>query len=320
MQAIRVEQFGEPGVMRVADVPPPIPGPGQVLVRVHAAGVNPVDTYIRAGTHARKPPLPFTPGLDAAGVVIALGAGVTQPALGSRVYLAGSLSGTYAEEVVATATQVHPLPEHVSFAAGAALGIPYTTAWRALFQRGGARAGECVLVHGASGGVGLAALQLARAANLRVLGTAGSARGSELVREQGAHDVFDHHAPDYRDRLLAATGGRGVDLILEMLANVNLGHDLALLAPRGRVVVIGSRGPIEINPRDAMAREADVRGMLIFNATPAELAEVHAGIGNGLRDGTLRPVIAREFPLGEAPAAHHAVMAPGAQGKIVLRT
>ena len=153
--------------------------------------------------------------------------------------------------------------------------------------------GETVLVHGASGGVGIAAVQLARARGLRVLGTAGTERGCELVREQGAHDVFDHRAPDYLARIMDATSGRGVDVILEMLANVNLGKDLTILAPRGRVVVIGNRGRVEIDARDTMSRDADIRGMVLPNTPPAEMASIHAALVAGLENGTLRPVSAR---------------------------
>jgi len=318
MKAIRVTQFGEPGVMVVADIPVPAAGPGQVVVRLHAAGVNPVDTYVRSGNHARKPALPYTPGLDGAGVVHAVGSGVTHVGPDDRVYVAGSVSGTYAECVLCDASQVHALPARVSFAQGAAIGIPYVTAWRALHQRSGFRAGETVLVHGASGGTGLAAVQIARAAGVTVFGTAGTARGRELLLAQGVTQAFDHRAPDYLDAIRAATVGRGVDVIIEMLANVNAAADLSIVALRGRIVVIGNRGAIELNLRDAMMREADIRAMLIFNATPEELAAAHAGIGAGLADGSLVPVVGREFPLEEAPAAHVAVMEPGAYGKIVL--
>lgn len=317
MKAIRVEQFGGPEVMELAELPQPRPEAGQVLVRMRAAGVNPVETYIRAGTYPRKPALPFTPGNDGAGVVEHAGADVKlRP--GDRVYTAGSITGTYAEYALCHAAQVHPLPENVSFAQGAAVGTPYATAYRGLFQRGQAKAGETVLVHGASGGVGIAAVQLARAGDLRVLGTAGTERGHELVREQGSHDVFDHRAADYLAQILNATSGRGVDVILEMLANVNLGKDLTLLAPRGRIVVIGNRGRVEIDARDAMSRDADIRGMVLPNTPAAEMADIHAALVAGLANGTLRPVIGRELALAEAPQAHRAVMEPGAFGKIVL--
>jgi NADPH2:quinone reductase len=318
MKAIRVKEFGGPDVLRLEQVTAPKPGAGEVLVRIHASGVNPVETYIRAGKYARLPELPYTPGNDGAGVVEEVGADVREFKAGDRVYTAGSISGTYAEFALCRKEQIHPLPANVSFAQGAAIGTPYATAYRGLFQRAVAKPGETVLVHGASGGVGTAAVQLARARGLRVFGTAGSDEGLKLVREQGAHEMFDHRVSEHFEQVMKATNGHGVDVIVEMLANVNLGKDLNILAKRGRVVVIGSRGPVEINPRDTMQRDADVRGMILPNTPPAEMASIHAALVAGLENGTLRPVIGKEFPLAEAAQAHQAVMKSGALGKIVL--
>jgi NADPH2:quinone reductase len=318
MKAIRVHEFGGPEVLSFEEVDDPKPSAGQVLVRVGAVGVNPVDTYIRTGAHAVKPKLPYTPGLDAAGTVEAVGSGVTRVAAGDRVYIAGSLTGTYAELVLCDEAQVHKLPARVSFSEGAGVFTPYATAYRALFQRARGVPGETVFVHGASGGVGTAALQLARAAGLKVIGTAGTDEGRRLASEQGAHQVLDHHAKGYLEELTELTGGRGPDVILEMLANVNLNHDLGVVAKGGRVVVIGSRGPVEINPRLAMSRDAAILGMTLFNTTPRELASIHAAIAAGLESGTLRPVVGREIPLAEAARAHEEVLKPGALGKIVL--
>jgi len=206
----------------------------------------------------------------------------------------------------------------LSFAEGAAVGVPYAAAYRALFQRARLRAGETVLVHGATGGVGLAAVQLARAAGASVIGTGGDDAGRRLAAEQGAHHVLDHGAPDHLERALALTKGRGVEVLLEMLANVNLGGDLTVLAQGGRVVVIGSRGRVEIDPRDAMKREAVILGMLLSTATDRERAEIYAGLGAGLENGSLRPVIGREVPLSDAPAAHRLLMAWSGYGKVVL--
>ncbi|HVF43699.1 MAG TPA: NADPH:quinone reductase [Pyrinomonadaceae bacterium] len=318
MKAIRVQEFGGPEVLKFEEAEDPRPAAGQVLVRVGAAGVNPVDTYIRAGAHAVKPKLPYTPGLDAAGTIEAAGSGVARVGVGDRVYTAGSLTGTYAELALCDESQVHRLPERVSFAEGAGVFTPYATAYRALFQRARGIPGETVFVHGASGGVGTAALQLARAAGFKVIGTAGTEEGRTHASEQGAHHVLDHHAENYLDELTGLTGGRGPDVILEMLANVNLNRDLGVVAKGGRVVVIGSRGPVEINPRLAMTRDASVLGMTLFNMSPEEAASIHAAIGAGLEAGTLRPVVGREFPLAEAARAHEEVLKPGARGKIVL--
>ncbi|HEY4950201.1 MAG TPA: NADPH:quinone reductase [Candidatus Acidoferrales bacterium] len=318
MKAIRVKEFGGPEVMRLEEVPDPKPSGAQVVVRIRAAGVNPVDTYMRAGIYPRKPTLPYTPGTDGAGTVETAGPDAKRFKAGDRVYLAGSLSGTYAELALCDEQFVFPLPAHVSFAQGAAMHVPYATAFRALFQRAHAVAGETLLVHGASGGVGIAAVQLARAAGLHVIGTVGSERGRKLVLAEGAHEVLDHSAPNHFEEALAATGGRGYDLIVEMLANVNLGRDLAILAPHGRVSVVGSRGNAEIIPRDIMGRDGAIYGMSLWNATPQELISVHAALVAGLENKTLRPVIGQEIPLAEAARAHTAIMAGGAYGKIVL--
>ena len=295
MKAIRVSEYGGPAVLRLEEVPAPQPGPGQVLVRNHAVGVNPVDTYLRSNTDNRGPKLPYTPGSDSAGVVEAVGAGVTAVKAGERVYVGGTLSGAYAELALCDQGQVHPLPATVSFAQGAAMNVPYATAFHALFNRGHGQAGETVLVHGASGGVGIGAVQLARARGLTVIGTAGTERGRRLVLAEGAHHVLDHGAPGYLDELMKLTGGQGVDVALEMLANVNLQKDLGIVAMRGRIVVIGNRGMVEINARLAMNRDATILGMALYHATPAQLAGIHAALVEGLRNGTLRPVIGQRI-------------------------
>jgi NADPH:quinone reductase len=318
MKAIRVSEYGGPAVLKLEEVFTPQPGPGQVLVRNHAVGVNPVDTYLRSNTDNRGPKLPYTPGSDAAGVVEAVGSGVTAVKPGDRVYVGGSLSGAYAELTLCEPVQVHPLPASASFAQGAGVNVPYATAYHALFDRAHGQAGETVLVHGASGGVGIGAVQLARARGLTVIGTAGTERGRRLVAEQGGHHVLDHTAPGYLDELGRLTGGRGPDIILEMLANVNLQKDLGVIAMRGRIVVIGNRGTVEINARLAMNKDAAILGMALFHATPAQLAGIHAALVEGLANGTLRPAIGQELPLGQAPRAHEAVMEPGHHGKIVL--
>jgi NADPH:quinone reductase len=318
MKAIRVHAFGGPEVLKLEDVPTPRPAAGQVLIRVKATGVNPYDTYMRNGTYAIKPPLPYTLGSDAAGTIEAVGDGVTRFKPGDRVYTANTLSGAYAEQTVALESQVNFLPDRATFPQGAGLWVPYGTAYHALRHHADARGGETVLVHGASGGVGLAAIQIARALGMMVLGTAGTPQGLELVRREGAHQVFDHRAAGYTEAILAATHGQGVDVILEMLANVNLGGDLKLLARNGRVIVIGSRGEVTITPRDLMTRRASVRAFTLWSITGPEEREVHAAIFTGLENGTLRPVVGKELPLAEAGQAHKDVMAPGAYGKIVL--
>ncbi len=318
MKAIIIHEFGGPEVLKYEDTPVPKPSAGQVLVRVHAAGVNPADTYTRAGGYAVKPSLPFTPGTDGAGIVDSIGSGFTKFKPGDRVYLARSLSGTYAEYALALESQVYRLPDNISFSQGAGVYVPYGTAYHALHHQANARGGETVLIHGASGGVGIASVQIARAMGLTVFGTAGSTRGMELVRNEGSHKVFDHKSPHYQDEIMKETEGKGVDIILEMLANVNLGADLKMTAKNGRVIIIGSRGETTVNARELMGRRAAVKGMMLWIITDDEASDIHAGIIAGLENGTLRPVVGKEIPLSEAARSHLDVMAPGAYGKIVL--
>jgi NADPH:quinone reductase len=318
VKAIRVRQTGPPDVMRLEEVPDPAVTAGQVLVEVKAAGVNPVDTYIRSGQYPLRAALPYTPGRDSAGIVRAIGPDITTFKPGDRVYTIGTLTGAYAQLALCNPAEVYPLPQKLSFPQGAAIGIPYGTAWRALFVRGHAWPGQTVLVHGASGGVGIAAVQIAKAAGLRVVGTAGTDKGLALVAEQGADHVLNHHQSGYLKQLLEITGGNGVDVVLEMLANVNLDRDLGVLAKEGRVVVVGSRGPVQIDARQAMMRDASILGMSMSNATPAGLAMIHAALGAGLANGALRPVINSQMPLADAPKSHELVMSAGAYGKIVL--
>ena len=318
MKAIRVHEFGKPDNMILQEIPDPEPGPGQVVVKVHAVGINPVDTYIRSGDYHIKPDLPFTPGQEAAGVVDTVGDGVTTVRPGDRIYTGATLTGSYAEKTVCDGSTVLPLPNNVTFEQGAAVYVAYGTAYQALFQRAKAIPGEVVLINGATGAVGIAALQLAKSAGLTVIGTGGTEKGRQLVIDQGAHHVLDHTLPAYHEAVLSLTDGHGADVILEILANVNLGNDLTVVARDGRVVVIGSRGTVEINPRDAMVRRASIIGMLLFNATVEEKASAHAALYAGLESGTLSPVVERKFPLSEAAQAHRKVMEPGAYGKIVL--
>lgn len=319
MKAIRVHEFGGPEVLKLEEVPDPQPGPGQVVVRIHAAGVNPVETYVRTGTYAFKPHLPYTPGNDGAGVVLKVGPDVRRVKPGDRVYVTFAITGTYAEQTLCDQAKVHPLPDNVSFEQGAAMATPYGTAYRGLFQRAQAKPGETILVHGASGGVGTATVQLARAAGMIIIGTAGTKEGMDLAKREAAHHVVNHSSEGYLDEVKKLTDDRGVDVIIELLANKNLGKDLPVLAKKGRIAVIGSRGPVEINPRDSMARETDIRGVTLASASEAEYREMHAALVAGLENGTLRPVIGQKIPLAEAVRAHVEVMKPsGAHGKIVL--
>lgn len=322
MQAILAREFGGPDVLKIEDIPDPVAGRGQVRVRVHAIGVNPYDTYMRAGGYAIKPDLPYTPGADAAGVVDQVGDGVTRWKTGDRVYVSGTAAGkahgAYAQFAVCLPEQVHRLPDRISFTQGAGLFVPYVTAWRAVFGRVNTRAGDVVLIHGASGGVGVAATQFAVAIGATVIGTAGSDEGLAVVTAQGAHHAVNHRTTGYLDEITKLAGGRGPDVVLEMLANVNLDHDLTVVAPGGRIVVIGNRGRVEIDARKIMTKDVSVFGLALWAIPPDEVRRAHQAIIAGLEAGTLNPVVGIEMPLKDAALAHRRVMEPGARGKIVL--
>ena len=318
MKAIIVREFGAADVMKLEEIDTPEPQESQVLVRIKAAGVNPVDTYIRSGVYAQKPSLPYTPGKDGAGIVEKTGGRVTKFKAGDRVLTTDAGSGTYAEYAVFDETQLIDLPDNVSFEEGAGVFVPYATAYRALFEKAQGQKGETVLVHGASGGVGVAAIQWAKNAGLTVIGTASSAEGRKLVKEQGADSVVDHSAENYLEEILEITGGKGVEIILEMMANVNLLKDFDVLAKFGRISIIGNRGSLEFNPRAIMSKDASVFGLSLFNAPAEQMNEIHAAIYDGLQAGFLKPIVGKTFPLEDATQAHRAVIEEKAFGKIII--
>lgn len=248
-----------------------------------------------------------------------VGANVTAFKKGDRVFTGQALSGTYAEYAVAPDDAVQHLPDELSFEQGAAIPVPYYTAYRALLIRARAKPGETILVHGASGGVGVAAVQIARSYGMKVLGTAGTQRGMEVVSKAGADSVFNHNDGGYIEAIKQNTEKLGgIDVIVENASHINLGIDLALLANGGRVAVVGSRKPVEVNPRDTMVREASIVGVMLLNATEAEARETKAAIQGGLEVGSLRPIVGKEFCLEDAPQAHVEIITGSALGKMVL--
>ena len=327
MKRIVVRSYGPPDHMTLEDSQPPVPEPGQILVYLTAAGVNPVDTYRRAGTQGYTPELPFTPGFEGAGVVAAIGTPAVPdtpaalgpaPALvmGQKVYVGWSISGTYGQWCIADRSQVFTLPPSLSFFQGAGLFVPYFTAYRGLVLRGRVQKGAKVLVHGASGGVGSAALFWANYLGLQVWGTAGSPEGVQRVLEQGAIGCWNHRDPGYREVMAREVGG--FDLILEMSAHTNLQGDLGLLAPAGRVMIVGSRGDIEITPRRLMGIEGDIRGVVLAKNTQDENRTTAAELERALDLGGYIPE-PQVFPLSQAPEVHRLVESGKASsGKIVL--
>ncbi|XP_041063843.1 quinone oxidoreductase isoform X4 [Carcharodon carcharias] len=248
MRAVRVAEFGGPAVLKLhSDIPIPSPSENQVLIRVHACGVNPVETYMRSGSYARKPSLPWTPGSDVAGIVEQVGQYVNK------------------------------------------------------FK------------------VGIAACQIARAYGLKVLGTAGTQEGLCLVQKNGAHKTFNHREPGYVDKIKDYTAGQGVNVIIEMLSNVNLSNDLQLLSNGGRVIIVGCRGSIEINPRDTMAKESSIIGVALATATKEDRLESAAALLGGMEVGWLKPVVGPEYPLEKVAQAHEDIVkGSGAAGKMIL--
>lgn len=318
-KAIVVTGFGDPSVLQLKSVPIPSPVVGEVLIKVKAVGVNPVETYIRSGKYARLPSLPYTPGADCAGIVEQVGEGVTHLRPGDPVYTLGA-NGAYSEYTTAKSSLTFKLPfspeSPQAFGKGACLGVPYFTAYRALHCRGHAKSNETLLVRGATGGVGIACIQMGIAHGMNVFGTAGSPEGKDLLKKFGAHCVLSH---DCKEEVLSLTEGKGVNIIVEMLANENLATDLQMLSNNGRVMVVGNRGTVEINPRDTMARESDIRGVMLYAGSEQEFQDAANYIDQGCKSGSLQPTIGKTFPLEHATAAHELVMAttkPG--GKIVL--
>ena len=323
MKAIVVNQYGVEDSMQLMDIPEPVPGPGEVLVSMKNAGVNPNETYVLTGTYAfYTPELPFTLGFDGAGIIDAVGGSVEGFRAGDRVYIAGFMakynSGTYAQKVRVSADAVQLLPDNVDFAQGAALGIPATAAYRAIYLRGEVKSGDYVLIHGASGGVGLLAIQMAKACGAIVIGTASSEAGRALILEQGADYAMDHLTPDNLAKLKEYTNQKGPNVIIEFLANKNLEIDMEVIAKYGRIVVIGNRGTIEVNPRLLMAKDSDIRGLGIPNYTEEEYKQSFVKINELLASGKLSPVIGQHFTLEEAKAAHKMIMDQKTKGKLVF--
>jgi NADPH2:quinone reductase len=210
------------------------------------------------------------------------------------------------------------LPHLVTFEQGAALGIPYHTAFRGLFQKARACKGETVLIHGASGGVGIAAVQFAKAAGMKVIASAGTVEGQKVTARQGANLTVDHDDSDHMQKVIDFTRGKGVDVVLEMLANANLGRDLPVLAKNGRVVIIGSRGSVEIDPRDLMTKEASILGLMSNLAEHEQKQQAFKAIETGLEKGALKPVVGQTYSLADASQAHYEILVSSHHGKILL--
>ena len=322
MKAVRIHEYGGPEVLVYEDVETPSPGPGQVLVSVRAAAVNPIDVAVRSNSFPTPRQPPKTIGSDGAGVVEAVGADVTGVTAGDEVFFTGlgvGSEGSYAEHALIAAVQAVRKPAGISFEEAAALGLAFSTAWYGLVRRAALAAGETVLVQGAAGGVGSAAVQLAHARGARVLATVGSAADAVRVGPLGADETIDRTVVDVATEVKRLTDGQGVDVNLELVVSANLAADLGMIARGGRIVGIGG-GPqptVTIPTGQAIAVDASLLFANSGNAGRAGTAEVLAEVAGLVEHGTLRPVVGRVYPLSQARAAHE-LLAGRHFGKIVL--
>ena len=322
MKAVRIHQYGGPEVLVYEEVPTPEPKAGQVLVRVAAATVNPIDVAVREDRFPTPKQPPKIIGSDGAGVVEAVGAEVTGLKPGDPVFFSGlgvGSEGSYAEYAVVFEAAAVPVPEGLSLVEAAALGMVFPTAYYALVRRGALQAGEAVLVQGAAGGVGSASVQIATALGARVVGTVSGEAEADLVRSLGATDVIDYKTEDVVERGLELTDGKGFDLIHELVISANLPADVRLVAKSGRIVCTG-QGPSQeasVPIGEALAKDASLLFMSLSNAGRAGVAAIAAEIGAMAAAGKVRPVIGETLPLAEARRAHE-LLAGLHLGKIVL--
>lgn len=321
MKAIVFTELGGPDVMKLTDVPKPDVRPGMVLVRNHAVGVNFADTLFVQGQYAVQPKLPDTPGLEAAGVVEAVGEGVTALAPGARV--AVFTGKTYADYCLASPALAVPLPDFVSFADGAAFLIQGLTAYHLLHTADATGPGRTVLVHSAAGGVGLMAVQLARIAGARVLATVSSDAKAALVKAQGADAIINYARDSFADEVLRLTDNRGVDLILDAVGKPTFTEGLRCLAPFGHLILYGRAGgpPDPLNPLALFPKSAKVSGFRLPTVTtefPEKTRESAARCFDLLREGRLKLHVGKTFPLAQAADAHRHIASRESTGKLLL--
>jgi NADPH:quinone reductase len=321
MKAIVFAQTGGPEVLALSDVPRPEVRPGMVLIQVRAIGVNFADTRFRQGTYVAKPKLPDTPGMEAAGVVEAVGDGVSEFRPGQRV--AAFTVKSYAEYCQAPASMVLALPDGVTFEQGAAFPIQVLTAYHMLHTVDTTGPGRVVLVHSAAGGVGLAAVQLAKAAGARVFGTVSSDAKIPLVREHGADAVINYATAKFADEALKLTQDRGVDLILDAVGKPTFEEGLRCLAPFGHLILYGrAGGPTDpLNVSALSAKSIKVSGFMVPTVTrnfPDKTRESAARCFALMREGKLRLHIGKTFPLAQAAEAHRYLESRQSTGKLIL--
>lgn len=324
MKVVEINEFGGPEVLETATMEEPIPNVNEVKIKIHVTGLNPNESYKINGPKdgGKGPDFPYVPGYDAAGVVEELGPEVSELKVGDRVFLAGLTAkkntGTYAEKVVADADRVYRLPDNYSMMDGAALGIPAFTAYASLFQRAKIRAGEYVLIHGASGAVGSLAIQMAKAIGAIVIGTSSTKKGREQILKLGADYALNHLTNENKDELIEYTEENGPDVIIEMLADENLEIDSQVIAEYGRIVVVGSRASIEITPRNLMGNEAYITAVNVSHMTKEARDEAYHGIFSFLENKILKPLIGKQFTLDGPVEAHKELMEGSGNGRTVF--
>lgn len=309
MKAAFYDATGGPEVIQFGDLPTPEPQAGEVRVKVAAAALNPVDTYIRAGKVAMPLPRPFIPGCDLAGTVEAVGSGVSRFKVGDRVWgsnqgLLGR-QGTFAEYCCAHEDFLYPLPVGVKETDAAALALVGITAYLGLFWRTNLKAGETVFVNGGTGGVGLCVVQMAKAVGARVVTTVGSAAKAEVAKQLGADTVVNYKTEDVAAAVKAATGGRGADVYFETLPPADLDRTVEMMAPRGRIVVMAGRQARPIFPNGPFyVKGLSLFGFVMFAMTADEQRACANDMNSWMAGGQLRPLIGKTFPLSAAADAH----------------
>ena len=320
MKQIQFDKLGGPEVLKLVDAPIPEASKGTVLIRNRAIGINFADTLFRQGQYAQAPQLPDTPGLEAAGVIEKVGEGVNGLSVGQRVAAIGAIA--YSEYMVARASQVIPIPDHVSFDEGAAFPIQVLTAWHILHSSHNTGPGQTVVVHSAAGGVGIVAVQIAKAAGARVIGTVSSASKAALAKEYGADEVVNYATQDFSAEAMRITDNRGADLILDAVGKPTFEKGIHCLAPMGHLVLYGRAGgpPDPLNVFKLFQRSTKVSGFML-NQQHTGKEQWQRGIEDSFRlmkEGKLKLLIGKKFPLIEAPEAHRFMESRGSTGKLVL--
>ncbi|MFQ5663153.1 MAG: medium chain dehydrogenase/reductase family protein [Terriglobia bacterium] len=336
MKAVQVMKYGEPEVLVMRDLPEPMPAPGQVVVRVHAAGFNFADVLMRLGIYPGVPKPPFTPGIEAAGTVEAAGEGVERPRVGARV-VAFTFTGGYAEKIVVRAERALPLPAKMSLEDAAALPVNYLTAYQALTHMAHLQAGERVLIHAAAGGVGLAAIQLSRLAGAEIFGTA-SASKHDFLRQHGVAHPIDYHTHDFETEVRRLTGNEGVDVVLDAVGGSSYRKSYRLLRPGGRLICYGMSAAVtgkgrsakalavwwstpSFNALDLVGKNRAVIGVHLGQMGRSQPARVRSWMEEMFRlysAGKIKPHIGATFPLADAAAAHHFIHERKNIGKVLL--